>query len=91
MLRRAGVCWPPLSRSSQLARSRRSAQDYPSRPIKLLIHYAAGQPGRRARPLVGQELGERLGQSLIIDNRIGGATMIAVEQLERTRRRTATR
>lgn len=32
--------------------------------------------------LVGQELSDRLGQSLIIDNRVGGATIIAVEQLK---------
>src|SRR6478609_1211152 len=61
-----------------------AAQDYPSRPIKLLIHTPAGSLVDVLGRLVGQELGDRLGQSLIIDNRTGGATMIAVEQLVRS-------
>lgn len=59
-----------------------NAQDYPSRPIKLLIHTPPGSLVDVLGRLVGQELGERLGQSIIIDNRVGGATMIAVEQLK---------
>jgi tripartite-type tricarboxylate transporter receptor subunit TctC len=59
-----------------------AAQDYPSRPIKLLIHTPAGSLVDVLGRLVGQGLGDRLGQSLIIDNRVGGATIIAVEQLK---------
>ena len=59
-----------------------AAQDYPSRPIKLLIHTPAGSLVDVLGRLVGQELSDRLGQSLIIDNRVGGATIIAVEQLK---------
>ena len=59
-----------------------TAQDYPSRPVKLLIHTPPGSLVDVLGRLVAQELGERLGQSLIIDNRVGGATMIAVEQLK---------
>ena len=58
------------------------AQDYPTRPIKLLIHTPAGSLVDVLGRLVGQELGDRLGQSVIIDNRVGGATIIAVEQLK---------
>jgi tripartite-type tricarboxylate transporter receptor subunit TctC len=58
------------------------AQDYPARPIKLLIHTPPGSLVDVLGRLVGQELGDRLGQSLVIDNRTGGSTMIAVEQLK---------
>jgi tripartite-type tricarboxylate transporter receptor subunit TctC len=58
------------------------AQDYPTRPIKLLIHTPPGSLVDALGRLVGQELSDRLGQSLIIDNRVGGATIIAVEQLK---------
>jgi tripartite-type tricarboxylate transporter receptor subunit TctC len=58
-----------------------NAQDYPARPIKLLIHTPPGSLVDVLGRIVAQELGDRLGQSLIIDNRVGGATMIAVEQL----------
>ncbi len=57
------------------------AQDYPSRPIRLLIHTPPGSLVDVLGRLVGQELGDRLGQSLVVDTRPGGATMIAVEQL----------
>lgn len=60
------------------------AQDYPSRPIRLLIHTPAGSLVDVLGRLLGQELGERLGQPLIIDNRTGAATQIAVEQLVRS-------
>ena len=58
-----------------------AAQDYPSRPIKLLIHTPPGSLVDVLGRLVGQELSQRLGQSIVADNRTGGATMIAVEQL----------
>src|SRR5436309_11601671 len=57
------------------------AQDYPSRPIRLLIHTPAGSLVDVLGRLAGQDLGQRLGQSVIAENRPGAATMIAVEQL----------
>ena len=57
------------------------ADDYPSKPIRLFIHTPPGSLVDVLGRLVGQELGQRLGQSLVPDNRPGGATMIAVEQL----------
>ena len=79
MLRRVGM----LAAFACLAMglSEAKAQDYPSRPIKLLIHTPPGSLVDVLGRIVGQELGDRLGQSLIVDNRTGGATMIAVEQL----------
>jgi tripartite-type tricarboxylate transporter receptor subunit TctC len=58
-----------------------AAQDYPSRPIRLLIHTPPGSLVDVLGRLVGQEVGDRLGQPLVVDTRPGGATMIAVEQL----------
>jgi tripartite-type tricarboxylate transporter receptor subunit TctC len=58
-----------------------AAQDYPSRPIRLLIHSPPGSLVDVLGRLVGQEVGDRLGQPLVVDTRPGGATMIAVEQL----------
>jgi tripartite-type tricarboxylate transporter receptor subunit TctC len=58
-----------------------NAEDYPLRPIRLLIHTPPGSLVDVLGRLVGQELSQRLGQSLVADNRTGAATMIAVEQL----------
>lgn len=58
-----------------------SAEDYPSRPIRLLIHTPPGSLVDVLGRMLGQELSQRLGQSFVADNRTGAATMIAVEQL----------
>src|SRR5258708_5053430 len=57
------------------------AQDYPSRPIRLLIHTPPGSLVAVLGRLIGRELGDGFGKSLIVDTRPGAATMIAVEQL----------
>ena len=61
-----------------------NAQDYPSRPIKLLIHTPPGSLVDVLGRLLGQELSQRLGQPVVADNRPGAATMIAVEQLNKS-------
>jgi tripartite-type tricarboxylate transporter receptor subunit TctC len=64
-----------------LATGAASAEDYPSHAIRLLIHTPPGSLVDVLGRLVGQELSQRLGQSVVPDNRPGAATMIAVEQL----------
>src|SRR5262245_35123737 len=60
-----------------------SAQTYPSRPVRLLVGFAAGgHADTIARPM-GQWLSERLGQPLVIENRPGGGTNIATEAVVR--------
>ena len=50
-----------------------AAQPYPSRPIKLIVPYAAGGNTDIVARIFGQKLGERIGQPVVFDNR-GGAT-----------------
>jgi tripartite-type tricarboxylate transporter receptor subunit TctC len=49
-----------------------SAQDYPVRPIKLIVPYSAGGPADVVARVIGQRLGVVLGQTVIVENR-GGA------------------
>ena len=60
------------------------AQDYPNRPIKLIIHTPAGSLVDVLGRLIAQDLGDRLGQSIVADNRTGAATQIAVDTLIRS-------
>ena len=56
-----------------------SALDYPTRPVHILVGFAAGGPTDIFARLIGQWLSERLGQPFIIEDRPGAATNIATE------------
>jgi tripartite-type tricarboxylate transporter receptor subunit TctC len=60
-----------------------SAQTYPSRPVRLLVGFAAGGGVDIVARLIGQWLSERLGQQFIIENRPGAGTNIATEAVVR--------
>jgi tripartite-type tricarboxylate transporter receptor subunit TctC len=49
-----------------------SAQDYPDRPITIVVPFAAGGPTDTVTRLVGQVMSEELGQQILVQN-VGGA------------------
>ena len=59
------------------------AQDYPSKPVRMIVPYAAGGPADIAARLIGQKLSETLGQQFVIDNRPGAGGMIGAEAVAR--------
>src|SRR5262245_1758902 len=60
-----------------------SAQTYPSRPVHIVVGFAAGGSNDVIARLMGQWLSERLGQPFIIENRPGAGTNIATEAVVR--------
>jgi tripartite-type tricarboxylate transporter receptor subunit TctC len=57
------------------------AQSYPNKPIKVVVPYAAGGlPDTMAR-LVGQKLGESLGQQMVIENRGGAGGIVGTNEV----------
>jgi tripartite-type tricarboxylate transporter receptor subunit TctC len=55
------------------------ADTYPSRPVRILVGYAAGGGLDIAARMIGQWLSERLGQQFVVENRTGAATNIATD------------
>jgi tripartite-type tricarboxylate transporter receptor subunit TctC len=55
------------------------AQEYPSRPVRIVAGFAAGGGVDVTARLIGQWLAERLGQSFVIENRTGAGGNVGTE------------
>jgi tripartite-type tricarboxylate transporter receptor subunit TctC len=55
------------------------AQSYPNRPIRLIVPFPPGGSNDIVARVVGQQLGERLGKPLVVDNRGGAGGLIGTE------------
>jgi tripartite-type tricarboxylate transporter receptor subunit TctC len=56
-----------------------SAQNYPARPLRLILGYPAGGSTDLVARIMGAWLTERMGQSVVIENRPGAGTNLAVQ------------
>ena len=73
----AGFC----SAGAALAQS--ADARWPERPIRFIVPFTAGSSSDTVARLVAQKLGERLGQQLVVENRVGGGGSLGTEQVAR--------
>ncbi|HSW17550.1 MAG TPA: tripartite tricarboxylate transporter substrate binding protein, partial [Ramlibacter sp.] len=59
-------------------------QRYPTQTIKLVVPFAPGGGGDVLGRLIGAKLAEALGQAVVIENKPGGSTVIATDQVVRS-------
>src|SRR5262249_50353055 len=67
-----------------LATSPTRAQDYPSRPVRLIVGFPPGGNVDVVGRIVAQKLGEGLGQQVVPENRTGAGSMIANEYVAKS-------
>lgn len=61
------------------------AEDYPGRPVRIVIPFAPGGSNDIVGRLIGEELTKRLGQPFIVDNRGGAGGTIGTEVVAKAR------
>jgi tripartite-type tricarboxylate transporter receptor subunit TctC len=59
------------------------AQSYPAKPVLLVVQVSAGSAPDIIARVIGQWLSERLGQQLVVDNRVGASGNIGTEAVVR--------
>ena len=62
-----------------------SAQDYPNRPVRIVVPYAAGGATDFVARTVGDRLSKALGQPFVIDNKAGAAGAIGAGEVSRAK------
>jgi tripartite-type tricarboxylate transporter receptor subunit TctC len=58
------------------------ADDYPSRSIRLIVPFAAGGAADAVARLLARRVGERLGQTIVVENRGGAGAIIGTEAVK---------
>jgi tripartite-type tricarboxylate transporter receptor subunit TctC len=70
----AAAAWPLAAR----------AQDYPTRPVTMIVPYTAGGSTEILTRILAQNLTQRLGQSFIVENRPGAGTVIGTSYVAKS-------
>jgi tripartite-type tricarboxylate transporter receptor subunit TctC len=68
-----------LAALTTLVASLAGAQDYPARAIRVIVPYGAGGSSDAPMRVIAQEMGKRLGQQMVVENRPGQGAMLGSE------------
>lgn len=77
LIRMLGIALPMFAQSAM------AQANYPSRPIQVIVPYAAGGTTDLAGRIVAKALGEQLHQTVVVENKVGAAGSVGVSQAVR--------
>src|SRR5215468_3372272 len=77
-MNRAGLAW--LTALAFGVASPAGAQDYPEKPIRLIVPFPAGGPTDTAARIVAQGLSARIGQTVVVENQPGAGGTLGARQ-----------
>ena len=60
------------------------AQSYPSKPVKIIVPFAAGGPADNYARFIGKGLQDALGQSFVVENRPGAGSVIGTDAVAKS-------
>jgi tripartite-type tricarboxylate transporter receptor subunit TctC len=58
--------------------------EWPDRPIKMIVPFSAGSSSDTVGRIIAAKMGERLGQQVIVENRVGGSTIIGTDSVAKS-------
>ena len=61
-----------------------AAQDYPTRPVRIIVPFAAGGPADVYARFLASRLQESMGQSFVVDNRPGAGSIIGTDAVAKS-------
>jgi tripartite-type tricarboxylate transporter receptor subunit TctC len=82
MAKRFAIC-AALACAAGLTASACLADDYPARPIRVVVGFSAGSGADISARVVGQRMGQILGQQFVVENKTGAGSSLAAEQVAR--------
>lgn len=82
--RSIGTCLMSACIAAGMTQSGSAQADYPSRPIKIIVGFVPGGGNDIMSRVVGQKLGELLGQPVLVENRPGAGGFIAADLVARS-------
>src|SRR3954463_9551135 len=58
--------------------------EWPDRPIKMIVPFSAGSSSDTIARIVAIKMGEKLGQQVVVENRVGGSTIIGTDAVAKS-------
>ena len=83
----AGLAALPLA--STWTRSRAQSPDFPDRPLRFIVGFPPGGPNDLLTRLIAPGIGERLGRTVVVENKAGGGGFLMFYAEDRKQLRAA--